>query len=197
MLNTLFASLLLVGLSNCKKSEMMSVKESDAAVTSSMAGNGAAQNPKHYEAHIEALNNSGVSGTAMLTLDGEMLTVEITATGLEPHKTHAQHIHGFTENNKNASCPGMKADTDGDGLISIGEGLPFYGPVLIALTPFQTPGADGMIHYMQTFDLSGGNTVSPLQTRAIVLHGLTVNGTYIGSLPVGCAQIKSANGNGQ
>jgi hypothetical protein len=33
----------------------------------------------------------------------------------------------------------------------------------------------------------------PLQNRAIVLHGLTVNGTYMVTLPVACGQIQSAS----
>src|SRR5687768_9669915 len=62
---------------------------------------------KMYKAYLSPLNNSGVSGMATLTLDGNMLTVMIEASGLTPNQVHPQHIHGFTEKNKNATCPSM------------------------------------------------------------------------------------------
>lgn len=193
-LNVCMAMMLLTGLSNCTKESAVQIKDSNDAAISG-ADNSANQKPQYYTAHLEALNHSGVSGKAMLTLHGHTLTVEIMASGLEPGMLHVQHIHGFTENNKNAKCPDVNADTDGDGLVTLAEGLPYYGAVLLPLTPFPTAGSDGMVHYTETFDLSDGNAVSPLQNRAIVLHGLTVQGEYVATLPVACAQIMRANGN--
>lgn len=142
---------------------------------------------------LQPLNNSGVSGTARLELDRDQhqLTVVIEATGLEADKTHAQHIHGFSgEEPENSTCPTLAADTDGDGLVSVGEGLPNYGPVLLPLQPFTTaPG--GVIDFMATYtDLSNLEPVNALQNRSIVIHGLTVGGQYIGSMPVACGQIR-------
>ena len=145
---------------------------------------------KTYTADISALNNSGVSGTATLTLEGDMLTVHLMASGLEPNKLHIQHIHGFTDNNKNAICPPMSADTDGDGIVSLTEGLPFYGPILLSLDPSQKA-PDGTINYTQTFAVTAD--MLPLQNNVIVLHGLTVNGTYEVTLPVACGAIKPSN----
>lgn len=145
---------------------------------------------KTYTADIMALNGSGVMGTATLTLEGDMLTVHIMASGLEPNKLHPQHIHGFMENNKNAVCPPPSADTDGDGLVELGEGLPFYGPVLLPLEPFPTA-PNGTINYTQTFEVNAA--MLPLQNNVIVLHGMTVNGQYVATLPVACGAIKPSN----
>lgn len=146
---------------------------------------------KEYHATLSMLNNSGVMGTAHVSLMGNMLTVTINATGLEANKVHPQHIHGFMENNKNSTCPTMSADTNGDGLVDLVEGLPSYGPVLLTLTPTPTADANGEVNYTQTFTIDP--SLLPLQNRAIVLHGLTVNGEYMATLPVACGQLKVWN----
>lgn len=152
-----------------------------------------AKAPRHFRVELQPLNDSGVSGTAHLLLDGDQLTVTIDATGLEAGETHAQHIHGNPDPDDlpgNSTCPPASADVDGNGLVSVGEGLPYYGPVLLALESFTTaPG--GVIDFEQTYrDLSNLAPVNALQNRSIVIHGKTVGGTYIGSLPVACGQIK-------
>jgi len=185
---SLFLSLAVVfSLTNCTKNDHGQMPESNAAT--SMRSGKSLNLVKQYKANLQAINNSGVSGTAMLWLDGNMLTVKIDAMGLEANKLHPQHIHGFTDNNKNSTCPTWSADTNGDGIISLEEGLPSYGPVLLSLTEFPTADASGEIHYMQKFTIDG--SVLPLQNRAIVIHGLTVNGQYVATLPVACAQIQT------
>ncbi|MFD2515090.1 hypothetical protein ACFSRY_14540 [Pontibacter locisalis] len=155
---------------------------------------------KTYTADIMSLNDSGVMGTATLTLEGDMLTVHIMASGLEPGMLHPQHIHGFMDSNKNAVCPPMSADMNGDGFIDLTEGAPFYGPVLLPLEPFPTA-PDGTIDYKQTFEVTAN--MLPLQNNVIVLHGMTVEGLvengmtlpeqYVATLPVACGEIKPAN----
>lgn len=163
-----------------------------------------------FTAQLAPLNNSGVSGEATLMVDGNMLTVTITAEGLEANKVHPQHIHGFVEDNRNATCPAPSADKNGDGLIDLIEGLPSYGPVLLELylpvDEFPVADADGKLHFERTFSLGEvefeeeGQVISyanlkPLQNRAIVLHGMTVDGEYVATLPVACGQIMPDNGN--
>lgn len=149
------------------------------------------QGVHHYSTQLRALNGSGVSGVATMDLQGDTLTVTIHASGLEPNQTHMQHIHAIDHGN--STCPPLSADTDGDGIISFAEGLPFFGPVRLPLTISGTTypfiGASGTVSYTRTF------TVDPqaflhLQTKAVVLHGLTVGGTYQPSVPVACGQVQ-------
>jgi len=148
-----------------------------------------AKGVEDFYVDLGTLNNSGVTGTAHLHLEGDQLTVTINASGLEPGKVHPQHIHGAPTNKGNATCPTPAADANGDGFVDVGEGLPNYGPVLLNLLPFNTVAADGTLNFQQTFTVDPKG-LGPLQNRAMVLHGLTVNGTYVASMPVACGQIR-------
>ena len=159
---------------------------------------------KYYTAELSGLNSSGVSGTAELTLMGNELTVMITAYGLEDG-IHPQHIHGFTDNNKNSKCPPASADDDGDGFVELLEGLPFYGAPQLFLQPFPNTD-DGTIMFEETFILDENQVLTPLQNNTIVLHGMTAELTqlvgdeivvvneYIATLPIACGQIQPAQG---
>lgn len=170
------------------------------------------QKMKTFSATLSPLNDSGVMGQATIMVEGNELTVEIWAEGLEPNMVHPQHIHGFMDTKKNATCPDPSADTNGDGLVDLVEGLPSYGPVLLELylpiDEFPVADAEGMLHYTRTFTLGEvefeeeGEVISyhdlkPLQNRAIVLHGMTVDGEYIATLPVACGQIMPGNSKGK
>ena len=161
-----------------------------------------------FTANLNPLNNSGVTGKATITVENNTLTVNIWAEGLEPNMVHPQHIHGFKANNRNSTCPAPSDDKNGDGLVDLVEGLPSYGPVLLELylpvDEFPKADADGKIHYERTFSLGEvefeeeGQVISyadlkPLQNRAIVLHGMTVDGEYIATLPVACGMIMKSN----
>jgi hypothetical protein len=180
----LIASLVMVSFSNCTKNATGHEEMDGMSKRSSSSLNLS----REYRATLNSLNNSGVMGMAKLTLKGNMLTVKIDATGLEALKSHLQHIHGFTDNKKNSNCPTMAADTNGDGIVDLVEGLPSYGPVLLSLDPTPVADANGEVHYMQTFTISP--SLLPLQNRAIVLHGLTVNGVYMPTVPVACGQVQ-------
>ena len=143
-----------------------------------------------YRADLGSLNNSGATGTATLTLDEGMLTVHIEASGMVPGVAHAQHIHGHTDSPRAAVCPPPAADTNNDGMISVPEGVPFYGAILLPLTEFPVADADGMIDYTETFEYTGD--LGQLQKRVIVLHGGNFMGEYIPSLPVACGKITVA-----
>lgn len=155
----------------------------------------ASANPIHFTANLTTLNDSGVTGTAYLTLNNNTLTVHIIASGLQTGVSHAQHIHGTFDadgNVTNATTPTVAGqDTNGDGYVELGEGQATYGPILVPLS--LSPGSgtfptttDGSIDYTQTFDLTAdatftsplarpGTTESdlmPLTDREIVLHGM-------------------------
>ena len=160
-----------------------------------------------FRTTLMPLNNSGVFGTATIRLTDGQYSVKIHAFGFEPNKEHAQHTHGHVDK-RNSECPAPSADTDHDGLVSLIEGLPFYGPVLQSLTPFQTPTLNGMEIYHNSFAVdtsSADKDVTPPERHEIVLHGLTVNGAYNALLPVSCGHLvkvatiqngNNGNGNG-
>lgn len=148
------------------------------------------ESEQEFEVKFRALNNSGVSGKAKIKIkNGNILSIKMNVKGFEPNKVHPQHIHGQTDSSIQASCPTASADVDADGVVSVGEGLPFYGPIVLPLVPFDLVNSSGKLKYKAKFTV---NPVSlfPLQNRTIVLHGLTVNGQYIASLPVACGVIK-------
>lgn len=126
---------------------------------------------------LQPLNGSGVTGTAVLELAGDELTVQLLAIGLEPGQTHPQHIHGLTSDGAavDSTVPTLAEDADGDGYIEVGEGAATYGPVILPLTPFPTAPA-GFVSYKETFSLDAAMLaeLTPLEKRVLVLHGMTV-----------------------
>lgn len=149
----------------------------------------AAGDENHYRVDLSPLNASGVYGTVEATLaDGKMLHITLTASGLEPGKVHPQHIHGINSPVKNSTCPTIANDTDGDGLVSVREGAATFGPIILALVPFNLVDAAGSLNYQASFTINPGD-MQPLHKRAVVIHGATVNGEYIPSLPVACGEI--------
>lgn len=140
-----------------------------------------------YMAKLMPLNGSGVMGTAIFKIKKGVLTVKVNARGLEPNMVHMQHIHGFTSGQVSV-CPTAGADVDMDGTISLVEGLPAYGPVLLPLTPYPTASMWGTFNYRAMF--ADYSMVTPLNIRTIVVHGMTVGGVYDPTVPVACAQIR-------
>jgi hypothetical protein len=163
-----------------------------------------------YRATLESLNDSGVEGVAKIQVQGGRFTVQVNARGHVPGKPHPQHIHAKPGGGE-STCPPASADQNGDGLVSVGEGGPFYGPVFVPLDgslgeaeglgeipTFPNPGNQGgAITYRQTIGLSelGTNFDAPLnlEKRVIVLHGENVEGDYVPTLPVACGSIKQVN----
>jgi hypothetical protein len=145
-----------------------------------------------YTAELAALNGSGASGTATVTVDGNQATVDIQSSGHVPNAPHAQHIHIGGQN----VCPPASADTDGDGLISVAEGEPFYGGIQVSLTTsgdvsadsamavdrFPVADASGNVVYSRTFTLPSGVTADDIANGVVVQHGVDANGsgTYDG-----------------
>ena len=104
------------------------------------------------------------------------------ADGAFPEGLHPQHIHEADR------CPDMTADVNGDGIVDVIEGVPFYGAIMIPL--------DGSLadtsSQVATFPLAAGDrgtytysataSVSALEatlghplalaTRHVVIHGM-------------------------
>lgn len=158
------------------------------------------------------LNRTVANGTATLTPtpDGG-LRVQTNTSGLVPNQPHAQHVHG-NSTGKDFVCPPPTADTNGDGYISVPEGLPFYGPIDISLTtqgdtspssglalarfPVADPG--GNLVYDRTLspaELPAG-TLAQLANLTVVQHGIDVDGNDMYNLdsPIGESQFAKSLG---
>ena len=182
----------------------------------------------HFHANLQpvALNPGHVVGHANIVRVGNQITVDVVATGLTPGLPHAMHIHGRLQAAN--ECPPASADTGTgdalaptenfipgtpDGLISVAEGAPFYGPVQVSFTTeghatdastafalgdFAAADAHGILRYHRTFTVPA-DIAATLGTLHIVIHGkdLTTPGQYTSfleaTLPVACGNI---NGNG-
>jgi hypothetical protein len=137
---------------------------------------------------------SNVTGTASLKVDGTQVHVNIHVRGLSPNLPHAMHIHGILGDAN--VCPPASADTNGDGLVSLEEGAPFYGPIDtsftengdtsaasgLALERFPVADAEGNLNYNRTFTIPQ-NVIDSMGALHIVVHGLDRSGDATG--PVG------------
>ncbi len=141
-----------------------------------------------FEASLAPQNDSGSTGTATMTLDGDQLGIDIDSQGLTPNLPHAQHIHGMAQ--AISECPTLALDANGDGLLSTPEGQPAYGPILSSLTVtgdtspesatavdrMPKAGADGTLAYSRTLTLPA-DVAANLGDFAIVQHGIDVDGS--------------------
>lgn len=142
---------------------------------------------------LNAINNSGATGTAVVMLEGTSMHVTIDSKGLVPNAPHAQHVHGDTTG-KTFKCPtpGQEAslDKDGNGVVSTTEAVSLYGGVMIALTTsgatdaassalavdrFPKADANGDLHYERTITVTEAQAEA-LKHLHIVQHGIDGNG---------------------
>ncbi|WP_266202524.1 hypothetical protein [Pontibacter kalidii] len=154
-----------------------------------------------YTAYLSPLNNSGVTGTAkiMMKEDGKFQVI-VEASNMVPNMVHPQHIHGFVMEDKNATCPDPSAAGE-DGLLTLADGLPAYGPVIVPLDDqlvplsvenFPNANAGGNLSYVEKVDTralvsafdaayEGTQTMANLKLdkRVIVLHGAYVKDNMV------------------
>ena len=85
-------------------------------------------------ADLKPVAGNGVqgSGTAMVEVKGNTITVTMAANGLLPDSPHAAHIH-FAAAARH-ECPTLSDDKNGDGHLTTTEGGPAYGDVVVSLT---------------------------------------------------------------
>lgn len=140
-----------------------------------------------YSAELQPLNDSGVEGRARLAREGNHLTVRIKADGLERRHVHGQAIHGFVAQREAAECPSEELGDVGG--LRPKEGESQYGHPLRRLEPFPSVGSDGRLDYGLTFNVDA-EKLEPLETRAIVLRGVSEGGRYRPELPVACGRIR-------
>ncbi|MBA3690262.1 MAG: hypothetical protein H0W82_02475 [Actinobacteria bacterium] len=179
----------------------------------------------NYRANLRAVPlNPPASGTARIDRVGNVITVDVHVTGLTPLLKHAMHIHGDLRARN--ECPPASADvstgdqldpanfTAGvpDGLLSVSEGAPFYGPVQVSFTTDPNPTTSavgfnvelfpaannrGVLDYHRTFQIPG-KIAAKLGQLHVVVHGEDLNGDGAysdfmeASLPVACGVIDPA-----
>ena len=110
------------------------------AVATSLSGaavaHGGHEHRGHHhqlEAHLVALNSSGVVGEADVQVKRNgHLEIEVDATGVLANAPHAQHIHFGAE--ARHECPTVADDDNHDFRLMTTEGLPAYGPIQVSLT---------------------------------------------------------------
>jgi hypothetical protein len=154
-----------------------------------MPGIASASTGTSYEAQLGAINNSGGSGSVMLTLNGSQATITEHFSGLAAKLPaslggtaypHVQHIHIGAK----GQCPDTSADTNKDGVISTTEGGPFYGAIgaTLSTTGDTSPAAavtltvaptGASADYQRTIALDA-KTLDSIKagTGVVVVHGL-------------------------
>lgn len=146
-----------------------------------------------FSATIGQANGSGASADAELWLEGNDLTVRIDGRGFFDGFPHAMHLHGEPggDNICGPRNPGdagfAEADTDGDGFLSVVEGVPAYGPVTLSLTTEGDTSGDsalavdrfptsGTLDYERTFEVAD-EVADNLSSLHIVVHGADLTGS--------------------
>lgn len=146
-----------------------------------------AADPPAYQIDLAPLNDSGSTGTALLSLRGNALTVWIKSEGLVPGQPSAQHLHGSTDGH-DFQCPDDGDDTNGDGVLNNTEATVHYGDINISLTESgatdagsglavdRMPVADaqGKVSYKRTITV-GQDVVEHIKDLHIVQHGIDPN----------------------
>lgn len=122
------------------------------------------------------------TGTAAVTLHGDVATFTVDTTGLLDGASHPIHVHAFGE----GICPPASAARlyNGHLAISTTDGLKYYGPMAAALTlsgdttmnsmlAFSRYPTSGNIHYQRTITLTTAAANAIRNGNAVVVvHGI-------------------------
>jgi hypothetical protein len=145
---------------------------------------GAIEEAEVREISLEPVNDSGIAGTARFARSGDELLAWVSIGGPIDGHEHMQHLH-LPEGEGAGSCPTPELDKDGDGLVSLEEGVPAYGAPAVSLEPFPVPND---VSFQYTARLTVDPDV-PLDRAVVVVHGMDVGGTYDATLPVACGAV--------
>ncbi len=153
---------------------------------------------------LTPLNDSGVRGTATVTVTGNRLDASFYASGLLAGSPHAAHIHfGKTAAHE---CPTDAAAGEDRQLATL-EGLPFYGPVVVSFTLFGDTSArsvlavdrfstaeNGVIDYNRNAIKTQGSVAKAIAAGqgVVVIHGVDYNGSGGYDFDAGLSDLDSA-----
>ena len=151
--------------------------------------------PTVYAAQLHPMNAkvTGVetTGEARFSIDGDTLTISVSAEELPPDMMHLQHFHGFKDN-RDATCPTEVADVNIDGIIDLIETEPSSGTTMVPFhddpvsmeivrDTYPKAGADGTFQYQKTVSLKDleaafakafGDKELDLDRRVVFIHGI-------------------------
>jgi len=151
-----------------------------------------------YTASLMPMNvnllQASPSAEVQLRIEGETLVIEVNARGLPASMMHLQHIHGFIDGAV-ASCPGIDADTNNDGIIDVIEiessagitMVPFHdnpGSMEISSEAYAVADDQGAYSYNQSVSLNSlrgafqemfGDNELYLDNRVVFIHGVPEN----------------------
>ncbi len=132
-----------------------------------------------YRADLTPLNSTvngrDASGEAVLTIDGDEVTIRVNMSGLSPGDMHLQHYHGFVDGS-DATLAGLEQDENGDGIVDLIETRAVSG---ITLVPFHNDPASLEIHNdtypvaengRYSFEVTA--SVSAIQDKLASTHGI-------------------------
>ena len=140
---------------------------------------------------LQEMGTNGAKGSATLTpmANGD-LKIALKSTGMTPNSPHAQHLHG-SASGMDFHCPTIADDKNGNGYLSVEEGLPMYGDIFVSLTTtgdttkasglavdrFPTADAQGNLSYERTIPAAQlpAGTIAHLMDLHIVQHGIDAN----------------------
>jgi hypothetical protein len=106
---------------------------STAAISGSAVASGYYPASHHtVHARLNTLNNSGVTGSATVRVQGKEIDVYYKANGLARKLPRAAHIHYGAQ--ARHECPTVRDDSNHDFRLNVAEGLPEYGPIAVSLT---------------------------------------------------------------
>jgi len=97
------------------------------------------------------------SGTAMVKVNGDSITVTMAAMGLLANQPHAAHIHFGAD--ARHECPTLGDDEDGNGRLNTTEGGPAYGEIVVSLTKTGDTSPDSGLA-VDRFDTAKGGKIS-------------------------------------
>ena len=152
------------------------------AAMTSLPAQAATPRVGEFTADLAPLNQDG-HGLATLVQQGTTVTVHLQASGLDGG-VHLAHIHGLRQAQN--ECPTLAEDGDGDGLVSLVEGVPAYGPVQVTLSQGTNDrGSD--LDYTRTYShLNSGDGIASLgglDQYVVVVHGVDLNGDGVATNP--------------
>lgn len=146
-----------------------------------------------YGYSLDSIQPANVPGgqatgtTRIKALPNGKLQVTVEAWGLSPNLPHAMHLHGVPGDATDMACPGPDA-AGADGVVTVVDGVPFYGGILTSLTStgdvsassalaldrYAVADATGYLYYQRTLTSIPGYTDAG--TVQVVVHGIDFDG---------------------